>query len=55
MIKQQNEPTMEKGFDRQVWELHRRGMSNHQIADQLDGTVDEVEDSIERLREDPPR
>ena len=55
MIERQNEPTMEKGFDQQVWELHRQGMSNHQIADQLDSTVNLVEESTKRLRDDPPR
>jgi hypothetical protein len=54
-MERQNEPTMQEGFDRQVWELHRHGMSNCQIADRLDSTVDEVKDSIKRLGDDPPR
>jgi hypothetical protein len=55
MINRPNETVTQKGFDKQVWELHRQGKSNHQIADQLDSTVDEVEKSIMRLADDPPR
>jgi DNA-binding NarL/FixJ family response regulator len=55
MIKRQNESEMQEGFDKRVWDLHRQGKSNHQIADQLDSTVDEVAKSITRLADDPPR
>jgi len=49
MIERQNKPTIREGFDHRVWELHRQGMSNHQIADEFDSTVDQVEESITRL------
>ena len=49
MIQRRNEPNIREGFDHRVWELHRQGMSSHQIADQLDSTVDQVEESIKRM------
>ena len=44
-----------EGFDRRVWTLHRQGLSKKEIAEQLDCTPNEAEESIRRLADAPPK
>ena len=48
------EHVIQEGFDIRVWKLHKQGMSNHDIADQLGSTVDQVEEALARRKDDPP-